>query len=397
MRTMKKHGIFISYHWIILALIGLGITFWSVSTITAQPPIPHAVPADIESDCLSCHQAGVAGAPRLAWDHLGRTNEDCSQCHVISGNFSRSIPHTLEGRDACYDCHLDGSGGSPQVAGNHASYEVDTCETCHPHEMIIEEVAEVEEEGPEVYWGLDTGKTCLNCHRQQNVKEEHVEIAMIAQTKELKKSLGEFLFVAHCATCHGDDGKTEGFPPEAEDEEKSKPKKDDTEVEVEIRIILNSEEYLSTHDDASIMQAVIALPGNPDHVYARAYGGRLKFDDVVNLGAYIRAWGEMGSELDYPVPSFSEDVYPIIEAECGGQCHLEKQKGGFSVENYEAIMTSGEHASENIIPGDPNHSLLAQKLQNRQKTGDMMPTDRQLRSSDISLIIEWIRAGALDN
>ncbi len=383
-----RPGIFIRHRWIIIVIVGLIAVFWSASNLMAQPPVPHAVPTNIHVDCLSCHQAGVAGAPRLAWDHLGRANEDCQECHAISGNFAASIPHTLESRSECYDCHLDGSGGAPRVAGNHASYSVDTCQTCHLQGEVVEEEVEEEEFDMEnhILWGLDAGKTCLQCHRQQFVDEAHVSIV---QAKKPSEAKGSFLWDAYCSNCHGEDGMTEVFPPLAEGEEGEG-------IPGEGVIIANPE-YLATHDDASIMQAIIALPGVPDHAFAREYGGKLKYDDVVALGKYIRNWGEMGPELDLPIPSFSEDVYPIIEKECGGQCHLEKQKGDFSVASYEDMMTTGEHADINIIPGDPDRSLLAQKLQNRQKIGDMMPTDRPLRPDQISLIIEWIRAGAPDN
>lgn len=454
---MNKRGILIPYRWIIIAILLVTAVFWSVAVITAQPPVPHAVPPGIEVDCLSCHQAGVAGAPRLAWDHLGRTNADCQQCHAISGNMAVSIPHTLNGRDNCYDCHLDGSGGAPKVAGNHASYGVETCQMCHPHqEIVVEEVVEEEvDEGPHILWGLDAGKTCLECHRQQFVDENHVEITEIAQTKELKESQGEFLFTAYCSTCHGEDGTTEVFPvdlvnqlkeeklaelqaeaekaakeaeeaatedeaeaeadteaaaeteedeaEEATDDEDAEPVIEeltlgDIEVEPEpgTGIIINSPEYLSLHDDATIMRAIMNYPGDEEHAFARAYGGPLKFGDVVNLGNYIRAWGDIGPELGLPIPSFAEDVYPIMEKECAGQCHLDKQKGDWSMASYEDMMATGGNAPV-IIPGDPDNSLLAQKLKNTQTIGDMMPPDRRLKDTDISLIVEWIRAGAPNN
>ncbi|MCP5016360.1 MAG: hypothetical protein GY938_13980 [Ketobacter sp.] len=374
---MNKRGFYISYRWIAVVLVGLAAvawSAWSVSNITAQPPIPHAVPENIEVDCLSCHQAGVAGAPRLAWDHLGRANEDCQQCHAISGNLAVAIPHTLDGRDQCYDCHLDGSGGAPRVAGNHASYAVDTCQMCHPHEEVVVKETEEVDDGPHILYGLEAGKTCLNCHRKQFANNDHTEISEVSQLREWRPTKGMYLWEAYCARCHGLDGKTD----------------------VEGSGIINNPEYLSIHDEAHIMQAIIAHPDDPDHAFVRANGGPLKFDDVVNIGAYIRTWGELSPEYGYPTPSFSEDVYPVIEKECGGQCHLEKQKGDWSMAGYEDMMTTGANAPV-IIPGDPDNSLLVQKLQNRQKEGEMMPTDRQLKPNQISLIVEWIRAGAPEN
>ncbi len=445
MKQLKR----IPYRWIVPICLVLLAGWWSVSVITAQPPIPHAVPANLEVDCLSCHQAGVAGAPRLAFDHLGRANKDCSQCHAISGNFSVSIPHPVESRAECYDCHLDGSSGAPRVAGNHASYGTDTCQMCHQLDVVEEEAAgeEVveEEEGPHILWGLDAGKTCLECHRQQFNNDNHLEIVQI----EPKESKREFLWDAYCSECHGEDGLTEVFPAamvnaqkeeiladmqaEAAKKAREEAKKAEEEVareadedateksdenvaeateekeelvkeltlddvefepEADSGLIINSPEYMSTHDDAHIMLSIIAHPHNPDHVFARSQGGALKAEDIKTLGEAIREWGPMGPELDYPIPSFSEDVYPIIKKECGGQCHLDKQKGGWSMAGYEDMMTKGEHAPNVIIPGDPDNSLLAQKLRNVQTEGEMMPTDRRLKPAQVSLIVEWIRAGA---
>ncbi len=443
-----KQGIFISYRWIAIVIAGLTAIFWSVSIITAQPPIPHTVPApaDLEIDCLSCHQAGVADAPRLAWDHLGRSNEDCVQCHAVSGNMAVPIKHTLEGRDQCYDCHLDGSSGSPRVAGNHASYAVDTCQMCHPHEEVKVVETRDTDEGPHRLYGLDAGKTCLKCHRQQFANDDHSEMTEVAQLREWRPAKGMYLWAAYCARCHGTDGKTELFPidttsttaiarsqVETEEEEEfttEDTKSDETEAETEVEVeeaeeaatdeteteeaeeaatdetetvtvehipgsglVINTPAYLGIRDDAQIMQAIMANPNNPEHIFTRVHDGPLKFDDVINIVAYIRTWGALEAKYNLPTPSFSEDVYPLIQKECGGQCHLDKQKGGWSMASYEEMMTTGENAPT-IIPNDPDSSLLAQKLQNKQKIGEIMPPDSQLSSDQISIIIEWIRAGA---
>jgi hypothetical protein len=43
------------------------------------PAIPHTLEG--RSDCLVCHQTGVAGAPRVPADHSGRPNAVCQGCH----------------------------------------------------------------------------------------------------------------------------------------------------------------------------------------------------------------------------------------------------------------------------------------------------------------------------
>ncbi len=46
---------------------------------STPPKVPH--PLDGRSQCLMCHQTGVAGAPKVPANHVGRTNDMCLVCH----------------------------------------------------------------------------------------------------------------------------------------------------------------------------------------------------------------------------------------------------------------------------------------------------------------------------
>lgn len=53
------------------------------STTVAIPLIPHAVAG--REQCLVCHLTGLAGtppAPAVPADHSGRTNAQCTACHL---------------------------------------------------------------------------------------------------------------------------------------------------------------------------------------------------------------------------------------------------------------------------------------------------------------------------
>ncbi|MEJ2413636.1 MAG: hypothetical protein P8Y34_11705 [Anaerolineales bacterium] len=50
-----------------------------------------------------------------------------------------------------------------------------------------------------------------------------------------------------------------------------------------------------------------------------------------------------------------------------------------------------------VIPGDPDNSLLAQKLLDNQEIGGVMPPGGKLPDPIIQLILDWIAAGAPDN
>lgn len=89
--------------------------------------------------------------------------------------------------------------------------------------------------------------------------------------------------------------------------------------------------------------------------------------------------------------SFSADILPLFEAECAA-CH--GIFGGWSADNHRKVISSGDNAPV-IIPGDPDGSLLVQLMQ--ATDASVMPPAGALSQRDIQLVIDWIRAGALDN
>jgi hypothetical protein len=59
-------------------------------------------------------------------------------------------------------------------------------------------------------------------------------------------------------------------------------------------------------------------------------------------------------------------------------------------------MDSGDNAPV-VIPGDPEGSLLGQKLLGTQTQGTVMPPGGKMDAAAIQMILDWIAAGALDN
>ncbi len=59
-------------------------------------------------------------------------------------------------------------------------------------------------------------------------------------------------------------------------------------------------------------------------------------------------------------------------------------------------MTSGDNAPV-VIPGDPENSLLAQKMLGTHEEGAIMPPAGKLSDDEIQLVLDWIADGALDN
>ena len=75
-------------------------------------------------------------------------------------------------------------------------------------------------------------------------------------------------------------------------------------------------------------------------------------------------------------------------------CH--GSMGGWDASSFQTVMTSGDNAPV-IVPGDPDHSLLAQKLLGTQTEGGLMPPGGKLPDSELKLILDWIAAGAPEN
>ncbi len=89
-------------------------------------------------------------------------------------------------------------------------------------------------------------------------------------------------------------------------------------------------------------------------------------------------------------PSFVADVLPLFERECNA-CH--GNLGGWDGTSYEEVMNSGDHGPT-VIPGDPEGSLLAQKLLGTHREGLIMPPAGKLADHQIQMVLDWIEAGA---
>lgn len=103
-------------------------------------------------------------------------------------------------------------------------------------------------------------------------------------------------------------------------------------------------------------------------------------------------------QSDRPV-SFSNDVFPIIEAHCL-PCHLREERNlsRLFLDNYELLMKGGFNGPP-VEPGNAHESLLVQKISDSPPFGDRMPmrTSRYLNEEEIQTIVQWIDEGAHDN
>jgi hypothetical protein len=106
-----------------------------------------------------------------------------------------------------------------------------------------------------------------------------------------------------------------------------------------------------------------------------------------------------------PPVSFRAEVMPIFRKECL-PCHAEESynRSGLSLDSYELVMAGGNHGAA-VVPGDPDASLLVQKIGAQPPFGEKMPIalrgDRSrthlLTEEEIAVISEWIAQGAHNN
>ncbi len=90
--------------------------------------------------------------------------------------------------------------------------------------------------------------------------------------------------------------------------------------------------------------------------------------------------------------SFSTDVLPIFKNSCT-RCHgNNRQNGELRLDSYAALMEGGKDGAA-IVPNNAAGSLLVELISN----GKMPRNSAPLPEDKITLISEWINAGAKDN
>jgi hypothetical protein len=90
--------------------------------------------------------------------------------------------------------------------------------------------------------------------------------------------------------------------------------------------------------------------------------------------------------------SFAADVLPILKDSCT-HCHGgSRQNGGLRVDSYAAVIAGGSHGAV-VVPGNAANSLLVELI----TSGKMPRNAAALPAEKITLITDWVNAGALDN
>jgi mono/diheme cytochrome c family protein len=86
---------------------------------------------------------------------------------------------------------------------------------------------------------------------------------------------------------------------------------------------------------------------------------------------------------------FSRDIAPILVQNCG-RCHIDQQRGMFSLATVNAL-SEGLGGAPVIIPGKPEESQLIELVED----GTMPPGDARLSDTDVEKLKKWIANGAV--
>jgi hypothetical protein len=89
-------------------------------------------------------------------------------------------------------------------------------------------------------------------------------------------------------------------------------------------------------------------------------------------------------------PMFERDVRPILKAHCW-HCHGEETelKGGIDTRLVRLLIQGGDSGPA-ISAGNHSESLLYQRM----VSGEMPPGEKKVSADELSIIAEWIDAGA---
>jgi mono/diheme cytochrome c family protein len=237
--------------------------------------------------------------------------------------------------------------------------------------------------------------TVLALHPKAAVEETTVATTLVDQIVA-----GQDVYSVNCTECHGEDGsvaKIEGV--EGLEGKEITP--------------INSKDVLYTVTD-SAMYEVIAY-GRPNAgmtPFGKAYGGELSRSDIDYMITFMRyMWDDrfeapkikplFPALADGEVPSYDVHIQPIVKRYCVSCHRAGKTNNNFLMTSYNEILTTGDNAKNDIIPGDET-SYLLQVIQGQhimdpkdpsKEMIRVMPLTSKLKPNVVDVFVRWIMNG----
>ena len=93
---------------------------------------------------------------------------------------------------------------------------------------------------------------------------------------------------------------------------------------------------------------------------------------------------------------FKQRVQPLLERRCY-ECHSHRAKelqGGLTLDSRSGWVKGGDSGTA-VVPGKPDDSLLIKAVRRTSKDL-LMPPNEKLKDSEIEVLVEWVRRGAVD-
>lgn len=220
--------------------------------------------------------------------------------------------------------------------------------------------------------------------------------AVVASTIPEKIAAGEELYALHCVECHG----AEGEGGEVKGVEG---------LEGVVLDPINSRDIMYTRTDETLFAVIdygqqdLGMPP-----FGRGFGGELgpgeieyivtfmrySWDDRMELPQEVVAAAAIPALGPNEVPSYEVHIAPIFKRYCVS-CHRPgKKNNNYLMRDYNEVMTSGDHAATNIIPGDLNSNLILMINRQEVEAGGPMPPTKALKPELIDLITRWVLGGA---
>jgi hypothetical protein len=91
---------------------------------------------------------------------------------------------------------------------------------------------------------------------------------------------------------------------------------------------------------------------------------------------------------------YHKDVQPILEAHCYS-CHAgTKVRGGLRLDDRQQALKGGSSDTLSIVPGQPEKSLLLERVHSKDPTEMMPPKGERLSARELETLQKWIAEGA---